>query len=70
MVYGSLRKEKEYEQKGYFMYKSSCKYFDDAEKIAKGLRERGYYAVAMEYSTMVPGLHNYAVWAKKKGGSN
>lgn len=66
MIYGSMVTEKKYQKRGYYLYKTGFKYGSEAEEKAKELRENGFFAVAMEYSTMVRGLHDYAVWAKRR----
>lgn len=67
MIFGSDRTQDKYEAKGYSIYRCySNAGRDEAEQKARELREKGYYAVAMEHSTNIPGYHDFSVWWKSK----
>ena len=66
MTYGTRTLEEQLENKGYYIYRTMDSSIE-AEKLVKELRSKGYYARTLEYSTMVRGYHDYAVWCKYKG---
>lgn len=61
----TIKQEKELEDKGYRIDISPNSH-SDAKELANQYRAKGYFARIGEYSTRIPGLHNYAVWYKLK----
>ena len=62
-----MRLEKELQQKGYKIVKIyEGGHLEEAKQYARQLREKGYCARVVKYSTNVIGLYDYVVWARKK----
>ena len=63
--YGMSKKARDLQKRGYKFYSS----FTDSElakKVAKRLREKGFYAQVVEEATNVIGYHDFDVYYKEK----
>lgn len=64
-----MKKESELKARGYALSKLFTHRYDAANHAASK-RQQGYRAQVVEYSTQVPGLHDYAVWSRAPEAPN